>query len=72
MTDYEKLSFRNLVLFYENELRILMNGSTLNLTQNKKRLLRKHGVITTKSKNVRGMRLVLTPKAERILREVLN
>lgn len=70
--NFEETSFRNLVLFYADELKELNNGKPM-LTPSEKRALCKHGVChrqnTKKGRYFTGAVSALTQRARNVLEE---
>jgi len=68
---FEEISFRNLVLFYREELKDIEKNSQ-KLTSNRRLSFQKHGVICVSriGKPINGSRYELTQRAKKILEEI--
>jgi len=69
--EMEKISFRNLVLYYKEELKGLEDGSIRfrDLPYNLKRKLKTHGALVIKSRGNNYCQPILTEEAKAIIME---
>jgi len=69
MMDFEKQSFRNLVNFYQDELRLILQGSNPSevFKNNKRRTLRLWGVLEHPDGKLRGGRSRVSLAAQDLL-----
>jgi hypothetical protein len=68
----EEITFKNMVMFYHDELNRVLNGElgTKVLTKGDKRCLRRHSILRLKGTGSTGRRLEITPKAQELLNEI--
>ena len=68
----EEITFKNMVMFYHDELNRLAQGELLKevLTKGDRRCLRRHSILRLKGTGSTGRRLEITPKAQELLKEI--
>ena len=68
----EEISFKNMVVFYHDELNRLSNGElgTEVLTKGDRRCLRRLSILRLKGTGSTGRRLEITPKAQELLKDI--
>ena len=70
---YREITFKNMVHFYHDELKRLLNGelATNVLTKGDRRVLRRLGILNLTGTGNTGRRLVVAPKTSKLLQKLV-